>query len=460
MTSQEIDRMASREIEVPADGVRTFTIVSIGQFLAVTGITIFNFAGAYFFYGKYVLLVLGLFYALPFIAFVGVSPFAGALIDRWGVKRVLLTSNIGGIVLVATLALVPLTQSDATVIARWHACVIITTVPLLKALLLPAFESSVPVLIPTRHFGRANGMRMFINAIGAVLGPIVAVLLVQSISIYGVGLVALVCLLAGVFTLLPARIPVPRRDDAIRLTARVLLADARQGWNYVWTRPGLPALLFFFGITSFGFGFVEVLLPDIVGAFASTFDLDLVFICAVVGLTAVGIAVTISGGPRRRVRGMLAFQLLMTLAMVVASLRPNVAVIAVCGFVFLGCTSIIVCNIQTILCTKVELHMIGRVMAWKNSFYGAFLQLGDILAATGSGVVVLVGKNQVRWQALAAVIGNGPDRGYALLMLVAGLVVAFCSIMLAYRYRPLRDLEVTLPDATPLDATLGATAVS
>jgi MFS family permease len=460
MSRNYMGETTCQALVVPANGVRTFTLVTIGQFLALTGVTIFNFAGAYYFYGNYALLILGFFYAFPFVVFVGVSPIAGVLVDRLGVRRVLLASNIGGIVLVLSLALVPITQSNTADLARWHACIIIIVVPLLKAMLLPAFEASVPLLLPKRHIGRGNGMRMFINAVGAVLGPIAAVFLVHAIGIYGVGLLALACLGGGVLTLLPAHIPVIGQENPGGSGIRGVFTDAGRGWAYLRERPGLSALVLFFGISSLAIACVEVLLPEMVGAFASPLSLDIVYATAVVGMTATGVAMTVRGGPRPRVRAMLRYQLLMTAAMVVGSLRPNIIVLAVCGFVFLGSASFIVGNIQTLLCLKVEPHMLGRAMGWKNAGYGVSLQVGDILAASGGIVVPWIGQDHVRSHAVAAVVGNGPDRGYAVILLVGGIFVALCSVLVAHRHRPLRDLEKTLPDVTPEDVVTAATATS
>jgi MFS transporter, DHA3 family, macrolide efflux protein len=327
-------------------------------------------------------------------------------------------------------------------------------VPLLKGLLLPAYEATVPFLVPKRHIGRANGLRMFMNGINAVLGPFAAVLLVQSIGWPGVATLVVVLLVVGILTLLAVRIPRAARDVAVRTRVPVLWADFRESWRYLRTRPGLPALLVFFGVMSFGLGITEVLLPLMVFAFASDGPLILVFSVGVVGMAAAGIAMTIWGGPRPRVRGLLRYTLLFAAAMVIGSLRPNVALVAVAAFVFLGTTSIIVGTVQTILNIKVEPVMQGRVMAVKNVFYAATLMIGDIMAGLSGGIMVpLIGDHEVRSGAVAAVVGGGPGRGFAVLLLGIGLVVAL-FVWLGYRHASLRELEERLPDVTPEDLAL------
>ncbi len=438
------------ELRVPANGVSTFVLVSCAQFIAVCGVTLFNFAAAYYVYQQYSLIVVGIFYALPFLVLVLASPIAGSLIDRWGVRRALLVSNVGGLLLACTLVVVPFTHT----MTPWHGLVIVVAVPFLKALLLPAFEASVPFLVPKRHIGRANGTRMLVNGVGAVLGPVAAVPLLDAIGIYGIGLVAFLSLGVGAITMLAVHIPRAPQQDMTGAGVPALLADFMQAWHYVRARPGLPALLVFFGVTSFGIGFVEVLIPRLVAAFASDGAYELVLVVGLLGMAVTGVAMTIWGGPRRRVRGLLAYSVLLAVAMVVGSLRSNIALIAVAAFFFLGSTSIIVGNVQTLLNTKVEPHLLGRVMALKNALYGVLLMFGDILAGVGGGVFQpLVGQNHVRSDAVATVLGDGPGRGFALVMIVMGVVMALC-VLLAYRYPKLRHLEDRLPDVTLEDLAL------
>jgi hypothetical protein len=457
MSTSHVDASSSRsgdreQLALPANGIRTFVIVSCGQFIAVTGVTLFNFAAAFYVYRKYSLLVVGIVYALPFLMLVAASPFTGSLVDRWGARRALLVSNMAGILLVCTLVLVPLTGA----LTVWHGFVIVLAVPLIKALLLPAFETAVPFLVPKRHIGRANGTRMLVNGTGAVLGPVVAVLLLDAIGIYGVGVVACLSLVLGILTLLPVHIPRALREDASSNSPRALLADFRQAWQYVRARHGLPALLVFFGVTSFGIGVVEVLLPRLVLAFASVGELDVVLIVGLAGMVITGLAMTVWGGPRRRVSGLLGYSLLFAVAMVLGSLRPSIALIAIAAFVFLGSTSIIIGNVQTILHTKVEPHLQGRVMGLKNAFYGILLMLGNILAGLGGGILQpLIGTDHAATRAVARMLGGGPGREFALLMLVVGAAVALC-VLLAYRHSPLRHLEDRLPDVTPEDLALEA----
>ncbi|WP_019925399.1 MFS transporter [Nocardia sp. BMG111209] len=428
-------------------GVRTFTILSIGQFAAICGVTLLNFAAAFSVYRTYSILVLGIIYAMPFVILVLASPLTGALVDRWGTRRALLVSNAGGLALVATLVLLPIEHT----VPAWHGLIIIVSVPLLKALLLPAYEASVPFLVPKRHIGRANGMRMFMNGFGAALGPIAAGPALDAVGMTGVGLIAAATVGLGLATVWFATIPAAPQPDSTGTGPAAWFAEFRVAWDRVRARGGLVDLLMFFAVVSFGIGFVEVLLPRLVDGFGTAAELRAVLLVATAGMLISGVAVTIWGGPRRRVRGLLEFSLLLAAAMIVGSLRPNVALIAVAAFVFLSCTSVILGNVQTLLNVKVEPEFQGRVMGLKNAVYGVALMAGNTLAGFGGGVFdPLVGHDRVDSGALTLFIGGGPARGFALVLMVTGILVAL-FVIAAYRSRRLRTLEADLPDVTPED---------
>jgi hypothetical protein len=100
------------------------------------------------------------------------------------------------------------------------------------------------------------------------------------------------------------------------------------------------------------------------------------------------------------------------------------------------------------------------MMGLKNAVYGVALRAGNIMAGVGGGVFdPLAGHKHVNSGALAAVLGNGPGRGFGLVLMVMGMVIALC-VLAAYRSARLRGLEDALPDVTPEDALPGDAAGS
>lgn len=431
----------------PAGGFRTFGILWFGQFVSLTGSALSSFAlGVYVYQLTGSVTTLGLVYALGMLPSILASPLAGSLVDRWGTRRALLASNVSAMLAVLSLALLVV----AGAFAVWHVYVVVVALSVIRSVQVPAFLAAVPLMVPKRHLGRANGMRVFAMAVSQVLAPVAAGFLLLAIDVYGILLLDVVSFGLAILTLFAIRIPrAGRVDEATTAGVRKLLSDFMQAWAYVRLRRGLLALLLFIAALNFSAGFVDVLIIPLVLAFAPTNALGAVLSIGGIGMIAASLAMSAWGGPRRRIRGILGFSMMLAVATVIGSVRPNVALVAVAAFLFLGSLAIIISSNQYIWQTKVEAHLLGRVMALQNMVANAPQFLAYALAGPVADRVFspLVGRDHVDSPVLATVVGDGPGRGVALLLMVIGLLIAV-SVVLAAMNPRLRHLEHELPDVT------------
>jgi MFS family permease len=431
----------------PASGFRAFVILWCGQFISMTGSAFSSFAlGVYVYRLTGSAATLGLIYALASLPFVIASPFTGSLVDRWGAQRALLVGNTGGLLVMLVLAGLLVLGAFTPL----NLGVIVAFLAVLAALQMPAFEASVKLLVPERHLGRANGMRLLALATSQVLAPIGGGFLLLAIGIDKIVVIDCVTSGVGLLTLLCVRIPRARQEGTGTVVGLpTLLADFRQACRYVMVRRGLLALLALLSALEFCAGFVDLLIMPMILAFGSSGALGTVLSIGGIGMVAASLAMTVWGGPRRRVRGILGFTLLMAVATVVGSLRPNLTLLAVAAFVFMGALAIVIGSNQSFWQAKVEAQLLGRVMALQNMI----AQVPHICAFALAGLmadqlfVPLVGRDRVRSPVVAMVVGEGPGRGFALLIMVMGLLLALC-VVLAYLYPPLRHLDDELPDIT------------
>lgn len=429
-------------------GLRAYVIVWAGQFLSLLGSGLTGFAlGIYVYTLTGSATTLGFVFALGLLPSILASPFAGSLVDRWGLRRALVVSNVGNVLVTLVLAVLLFTDAFAV----WHVYVVVAVGSVLSALEIPAFASLAPQLVSKQHLGRANGMRMFALAASGVLAPVAAGFLLLAIGIRGIVLIDFLSFGLAILTLVVVRIPHARREaDSTTGDVRILLAEFGDGWRYVVARPGLLALLLFLGAVNFSAGFVDLLITPLVLAFASADALGIILSIGGLGMVAASLVVSIWGGPRRRVGGILGFSLVLAVATVVGSLRPSVALVAFAAFVFMGALGIVVTTNQIIWQTKVEPHLMGRVMAMVNMV----ASIPQLVAYAVAGLAVdrvfepLVGHDEVGSKTLATVIGDGPGRGIALLMMVMGGLIAL-SVAVAATNPRLRGLEDELPDVMP-----------
>ncbi|MEO3808382.1 MFS transporter [Sphaerisporangium sp. B11E5] len=440
-----------------ASGFRAFTVLWCGQFVSLTGSALSGFAlGVYVYQVTGSATTLGLIYALSALPFVLASPFTGSLVDRFGAKRAMVAANAGSLIVMSVLAAALFIDASAV----WPVGLVVASLSVLAALQMPAFEASVPLLVPKGQLGRANGMRLIAVASSQVLAPVAGGFLLLAIGIDGIILMDCVSFGAALLTLMWVRIPRVRRPaEAAAAGVAALLRDFWVAWRYVAARRGLLALLVFLAALEFCAGFVDVSITPLVLAFATPGALGTVLTIGGAGMIAGSLAMTAWGGPRRRVRAILGCSLVLAVAIVAGATRPDVVLVAVAAFVFFAVLAVVIGSNQSLWQSKVEPHLLGRVIALRNMVASVPRLLAFGLAGLAADQVFqpFVGRDQVRSPLLAAFIGDGPGRGFALLMMVMGLLLALCAV-LAYLSPRLRHLEDELPDVTPEDVTPGGDA--
>ncbi|GAA1510288.1 hypothetical protein GCM10009677_49060 [Sphaerisporangium rubeum] len=435
----------------PASGFRAFVVLWCGQFVSLTGSALSGFAlSVYVYQVTGSATALGLVYALSSLPFLVASPFAGSLVDRFGARRAMITSGVGSLFVMLFLAVA--LAADAT--AVWPVVVVVACLSALGALAMPAFETSLPLLVPKQQLGRANGLRLIAVASSQVLAPVAGGFLLLVIGIDGIILMDCTAIAVALVALLLVRIPRPPQAADRPAGATALLGDFWVAWRYVAARRGLLALLGFIAALEFCAGFVDVSITPLVLAFASSGVLGTILTCGGVGMIVGSLAMTAWGGPRRRVRAVLGGSLLLAVAVVAGATRPNAVLVAVAAFVFFAVLAVVIGSNQIVWQSKVEPHLLGRVIALRNMIASVPKLLAFALTGLAADYVFqpLAGRDRVHSPLLAAIIGDGPGRGFALLMMVMGLLLALSAVV-AYLSPRLRHLEDELPDVTPEDVT-------
>ncbi|HVG18804.1 MAG TPA: MFS transporter [Blastocatellia bacterium] len=372
-----------------------------------------------------------------------VAPIAGALIDRWDRRWAMILSDVGAGLSILGVALLYL----AGVLEVWHICVALIINSTLSAFQWPAYSAATTMLVHKKHYGRAAGMIQTGEALGYIVSPVLGGVLLITIQLHGVFFVDFATFLFSILTLFLVRIPSPPKAGEAAAAGKSLLREAAYGWRYITSRPGLTALLVFFAAANFLGGFILVLTTPMVLAFASASVLGTVLSIGGSGMLFGGLVMSTWGGPRRRIHGVLGFQLLSGLSFILAGLRPSAALVAVAAFFFFFSLPFINGSSQAIWQVKIPTDVQGRVfavrrmIAW-SSVPLAYLSAGPLaeyvfepLLASGGPLAGSVGR----------VIGVGPGRGIGLLFIILG-VLTLLIVCCGYSYPRLRLLEDEVGD--------------
>lgn len=379
-----------------------------------------------------------------------IAPIAGALVDRWDRRSILLATDALHAATVLVLAGLAATGTLQLV----HVFVLVGIQSMLRALQVPALGSIVVLLVPAAQVGRANGMVMVAQAVGNTLGFALGGALVVTVGLTGVLLIDASTFAVNLVILLLVRIPRPPRSSAGEEAGGSLTGEIRQGWRHLRTRRGLVALVAFYSALSFSVGYTDALLTPLVLSFASAQDLGLVIAALGVGMLAGGIVLGTWGGPRRRIDGLAGFALPLGLFLCLGAVRPSIPLIMVAAFSFMFCFSIIEGTTRSVIQLQVEPDMQGRAFATLSMVTNTVLCVAYAIAGPLTDRVAepLMRTGGALEGSFGTLIGVGPGRGMALLMLLLGLLMLLTAVI-AYAHPGLRALpDRPTTDLTPTEA--------
>jgi hypothetical protein len=236
-----------------------------------------------------------------------------------------------------------------------------------------------------------------------------------------------------------------------------LLHEAAYGWKYITTRPGLLGLLLFFAVVNFLWGTVGALIIPMILDFTTADVLGIVISVAGAGLMTGSLVMSFWGGPKRRIHGVLNFELFSGFCFLLIGLRPYAPLVALGAFGAHFTIAIINGSNQAIWQSKVAPDVQGRVFAMQQMVSNSLKPLAFLLAGILADRVFepLMATTGPLATTVEHVIGVGPGRGIALIFLIMG-VIKICVSLSAYLYPKIRDIEDDLPDAfgnDPISAT-------
>jgi DHA3 family macrolide efflux protein-like MFS transporter len=426
-------------------GFGTFEAVWFGQLISYVGSGLTNFA-----LGVWVFQRTGSVTQFALIAFCAglpgllAAPFAGALVDRWDRRLVMLWCDLVAGIRTLVVALLLLGGALRT----WHVYVAVAVVSVLRALHLPAYIAATSTLVPRRQIGRASGMMQFGQAAGDTLAPLVAGLMIGAIGMAGVLLVDFATFLFAVLTLALVQVPRPAASAAALAARGSLAREAALGWTFIKERPGLLGLLMYFAMCNLVFSIAMVLVVPLVLSFSGPAVLGRVQAAASCGLVAGSLLMSITGWPRRRIHGVLGCGLLLSVMLVVVGLRPSAPLIGAGLFLLLFSAAIVNGSSQAIWQVKVPADVQGRVFAVRRMLAQFTAPVGQIAAgplADRCFRPLLVAGGPLAGS-VGRILGVGSGRGIGLLYACLA-VVPLLSSLWGYAQPRVRNVEDEIPDA-------------
>jgi MFS family permease len=384
-------------------GMLGFTVIWVGQMLSLLGTSMTGFAltiWAWQITGQVSALAwVGVFNFVPLLV---VSPIAGAVVDRYNRKRIMMLADLAAGIPTVAILLLYTTGS----LQIWHLYITGAIAGTFQAFHFPAYSAAVTMMVSKEQYGRANGMPAMAQFAATIFAPIVAAVLMTAIGIQGVFLIDIITFTVAISMLFFVYIPQPLTTEAGRKGVGSIWKESIYGFRYIYERPSLLGLqLVFFCVNLFA-SFGNTLISPMILARTGENNVLLggVMSAGGVGGLVGSIVMTVWGGPKRKVNGLLGgLVLLSLLGGFLTGLGRDFYVWALSVFLMLFLIPILGGCSQAIWQAKVAPDLQGRVFAARLFIAQVSVPLAMLLA--GPLAILFLNRHSGREAALPRSLG-------------------------------------------------------
>ncbi len=249
------------------------------------------------------------------------GPIAGAYVDRWNRRIVMIVAD--GLIALASLWLAYLFWTDAMQV--WHVYVIMLARAAGGSFHWPAMQASTSLMVPDEHLTRVAGLNQTMHGALNIVGPPLGALLMEVLPLFGVMLVDVGTAMLAIVPLFFVHVPQPARTDEGAMEKPSIWADIREGLRYIRGWPGLMALIGLAMILKIALTPAFSLLPLLVTEHfnGGAAQLSLLESVAGVGILVGGLTLSIWGGFRRKIYTTMIGTVVLGVGFVVLGLTPG-----------------------------------------------------------------------------------------------------------------------------------------
>jgi len=427
-------------------GMFAFTVVWLGQIVSVLASSMSQFGLTIFMYEKtQSATALGLMQVFYFVPFLLISPIAGVMVDRHNRKMMMMVSDLASGL--ATIGILLVLYFD--VWQFWHMYLAAVIFGLGTAFQWPAYSAAISTMVPKEQLGRANGLMSLMEAGPGVIAPILAGALLPVIKLTGILFFDVATFILAIGALLIVHVPQPVRTEEGAKASGGMLKEAAYGFKYIFARPSLLGLqlVFFAGNLFAGMAFT-LLAPMILSRSGNN---SLMFgsaqsAGAIAGLVG-GVLMSIWGGFKRRVHGVLFGWIISGIGMAIIGLAGGLPI----WITGLAISSIVIPLVngsnQAIWQSKVAPDLQGRVFASRRLIAWITNPISPIIAGTLADFVLEPSARAGTGlpAAFSWLVGTGPGSGMGLLIVFCGLVGVLVGVV-GYFVPAIYNAETILPD--------------
>ena len=424
----------------------SFTKIRVGQLVSTIGSYMSVFALMIWLWdatGSATTLALVTFFSqLPRLI---ITPFAGAIVDKFNRKQLMLLGDVAAAICTLVVGLL-YWQGWLQV---WHLYGVVAIYGCFGQLQTLAYSTSVALLVSKENYTRAESMVAAVNYAGAVFSPILAGSLYPLVGLTGIITIDLLTFSVAFITLTLALIPQVKQSDTQSESVTFSWQDLTFGFRYIWQKPSLLAMAIAFTLFAIPSDIGKALYNPMIlarsGGDAQV--LGLVTTAAGIGGVVGAILVSVTGGVKQRIHGML-------LGFAATGLFKVSLAVGQTPFVWMGAHFAATLTIplfysssNAIWYAKVPPALQGRVLAADQMIGLGVGAITPLVAGPLADYVFepAMNSDNLLSRTFSPIFGQAAGSGMALLYALTALAMAVVGVA-GYGIRNLRQVESLLPD--------------
>ncbi len=371
------------------------------------------------------------------------SPLAGVLVDRFDRKGIMILSDLGAGLASIVIFLLLITDT----LQLWHLYVLSAWVSAFAAFQFPAYSAAISMMVDKTHYARTSGLLSVAESASGIVAPVLAGVLLTFLGLQGILLIDIITFVVALITLWLAMIPKLEQQKEARLN---IWQDSLFGFRYIWQHKPLLAVQMVFFLFNIVAGFSFFMVSPLILARTESNEIILASVQSVMGIGGLvgGLFLTIWGGPKKRIHGIL---LSMAVSSILGSLllglgqSPIIWMIA--SFFMMGTVPIMNGSNQAIWQSKVPAGLQGRVFAVRRLIAQLSMPLSMILAGVLADRVFEPAMMPTGFFApiFGKIVGVGEGAGIGLMSVISGVLGIFI-IGMAYLIPSVTKVETLLSD--------------
>ncbi len=431
------DEIQNTEIKSRKKAMKKFMILLAGQLISSigSGLTAFGLV-------IYVLSLTGSVTATAivsicaFLPSILLAPVGGVLADHYDRRVMMILGEMfSGFGLVICLVTIMSANPSLVLI-----CVGVGVSSLFTALMEPAFKATITDLLWEEDFAKAGGMVQIANNAKLLISPAIAGVLLQITTVSTLIIIDMLTFFITAFIIVAVKKGmVTKLKENAGLS---FLKEIKEGIAALRGKSGIVAMIVVMTIVVFCLGFVQILSKPLILAFAGEIELGILATVSAWGMMAGSIIISSMVKAKSYVR-MLSIGLFgCGIFFALMGVKENLFLIATFGFMMFAFMPAVQIGAEVLIRNNLSNEVQGRAFG----LISFITQMGYVFAYVLSGVLSdyvfepFMSGNSLFAIKIGEVIGTGPGRGIALLILVAGMTLATVGIVV-FRLKSVKTLE-------------------